>query len=289
MSISAKDVMSLRQKTGAGMMDCKKALTETDGDFEAAIKWLREKGIAGASKRSGRVANEGRIGMLVAADKKTGAIIEINSETDFVAMNDEFAGLVKVYSDMALGMAGEAGEDNMIPVNKFNDVPLKELAGKIGENLGIARAAALSGSFVDSYMHLGDQLGVLIQLEGEGATSEAARELAHDLSMQIAAASPLYVTREEVPADVIEKEKQIYMSQMRNEGKPEEMIEKIATGKLNKYFEESCLIDQVYVKEQKQKVKARVDEAVKAAGAPIEVKAFLRFKVGETASEDQGE
>jgi len=291
MSISAKDVMALRQKTGAGMMDCKKALTETDGNIEAAIKWLREKGFSSAAKRAGRTANEGRVAVAADGDSSRAAIVELNSETDFVAMNEEFVRLAGDLAGEALQKSGQANPDGLIPVDAFELDPVTQLAGKIGENIRLARAGALSGTFVDSYIHPGDQLGVLLLLEGDGAASDAGKELAHDLSMQIAAASPRFVTRDQVPAETSEKEKEIYVTQMRNEGKPEQMLEKIAIGKLNKFFEEICLIEQVYVKEQKQKVRDRIADAVQAAGAPIEVKAFLRFKVGDTTSEseEQGE
>jgi elongation factor Ts len=289
MSISAKDVMALRQKTGAGMMDCKKALAETNGDFDAAEKWLREKGVSSAAKRSGREASEGRIGVVVNGDNTAGAIVEINSETDFVARNEEFIALVDKYAADALASADKAGDDGLLPEGTLDTADVTQLAGKIGENLGLARAGALTGGYVDKYAHSGDlsgtaiQLGVLVQLEGEGANSDAGKELARDLAMQIAAVNPRYVTRDEVPGDVIEKEKEIYKTQMRNEGKPEEILDKIAMGKLNKFFEEICLVDQPYVKEQKTKVSARIEEAAKEAGASIEVKAFLRFKVGEGA------
>lgn len=282
MSISAKDVMALRQKTGAGMMDCKKALQENDGDFEASVKWLREKGISSAAKRAGREANEGRVAVLVENDSK-GAMVELNSETDFVSRNEEFIALTDKLVAEALANADNAGDDGLIQNDVLDTEAVTQLAGKIGENLGLARAGALTGGYISSYIHPGDQLGVLLKLEGEGATTDAAKELAHDLGMQIAAASPQFLTRDQVPADLVDKEKEIYISQMRNEGKPEEMLEKIALGKLNKFYEEICLIDQVYVKEQKIKVKNRIEEAVKAAGAPFEVKAFLRFKVGEGA------
>ncbi|MFH0883912.1 MAG: translation elongation factor Ts [bacterium] len=291
MSISAKDVMALRQKTGAGMMDCKKALAETNSDIQAAIKWLREKGISSAAKRAGRTANEGRIAVAINGDATKAAIVELNSETDFVAMNEEFIQLTNDLVAKALEKAVSADDNGLIPTNSFDLDPATQLAGKIGENIGLARAGALSGTFVDSYIHPGDLLGVLLLLVGDGAKTDAGKVLAHDLTMQIAAASPQFVTRDQVPKEVAEKEKEIYKTQMRNEGKPEEMLEKISTGKLNKFYEEICLVDQVYVKEQKQKVRDRIAEAVKAAGAPIEVKAFLRFKVGETASEseDKGE
>ena len=283
MSISAKDVMALRQKTGAGMMDCKKALAETDGDFDAAIKYLREKGMASAAKRQGREANEGRVAIKIAADGKSAVMVEINSETDFVARNDEFITMVNGYVAQAEGL-GDKAVDGIIPVDAFDMTAVTALAGKLGENLTLRRAGFLkTDGRLESYIHPGDMLGVLLELTGEGAGSDAAQELAHDLTLQIAAAAPQYVTREEVPADVIEKEKEIYVTQMKNEGKPDNIIDKIATGKLNKFFEEICLIDQIYVKESKMKVSDRVKEAVKAAGSDITVSRFLRFKVGEGA------
>jgi len=283
MSVAAKDVMALRQKTGAGMMDCKKALAETNGDIEAAIQYLREKGIASAAKRQGREANEGRVAIRLAEDGKSGVMVEINSETDFVARNEEFVSLVESYLDQAKSLAAKA-VDGLIPVEAFDLEPLTQLAGKLGENLTLRRAATITTSGrIERYIHPGDMLGVLLELNGPGTGSDAAAELAHDLTLQIAAAAPRYVRREEVPAEVANSEKEIYASQMRNEGKPENMIDKIATGKLNKFFEEVCLIDQLYVKEQKMKVSQRIAEAVKAAGGEIEVTRFMRFKVGEGA------
>ncbi|MCB2200186.1 translation elongation factor Ts [bacterium] len=283
MSISAKDVMALRQKTGAGMMDCKKALAETDGDLDAAIKYLREKGMASAAKRQGREANEGRVAVKISEDGKSAVIVEINSETDFVARNDEFIEMVDGYIAQAEGLADKA-VDGIIPVDAFDMTAVTALAGKLGENLTLRRAGCLkTDGHIESYIHPGDMLGVLLELTGEGAGSDAAKELAHDLTLQIAAAAPQYVNRDEVPADVIEKEKEIYVTQMKNEGKPDNIIDKIATGKLNKFFEEICLIDQIYVKESKMKVADRVKEAAKAAGSDIAVSSFLRFKVGEGA------
>ena len=283
MSISAKDVMALRQKTGAGMMDCKKALAETNGDVEAAIKYLREKGMASAAKRQGREANEGRVGVKISDDGKTAVMVEINSETDFVARNEEFVALVDKYVEMAAGL-GDKAVNGIIPVEAFDMTALTELAGKIGENLTLRRGGYLTTEGrLESYIHPGDMLGVLLELNGEGASSDAGQELAHDLTLQIAAASPQYVTSDEVPAEVIEKEKEIYATQMRNEGKPENIIEKIATGKLNKFFEEICLVNQPYVKEPKMKVSDRIKEASNAAGAEVTVSRFLRFKVGEGA------
>lgn len=283
MAINAKDVMALRQKTGAGMMDCKKALTEADGDFDAAMKYLREKGMASAEKRAGREANEGRVGVKINDDATAGAMVEINSETDFVARNDEFIDMVAEYAQWTLDNGAKLATDGLIPSDKYDETRLKELAGKIGENLQVNRGAFLetSDGYIDAYVHPGDQLGVLLELGGSGARSDAAKDLAHDLTLQIAASFPQFVHRDEVPQDLIEKEKEIYKTQMRNEGKPENILEKIAEGKLNKFFEEICLVDQPYVKEPKQKVGDRIKDAVKAADGDIEVKRFVRFKVGE--------
>jgi len=284
MAISAKDVMSLRKKTGAGMMDCKKALTETDGDFDAAVKYLREKGVASAAKRADRDAKEGRIAVVINEDHTMGAIVEINSETDFVARNEEFISLVDKYASDALAIGQEKGINGKIGIDEFDISPLKELAGKIGENLGLRKAACIKadGCFIDNYIHPGDQLGVLIVLKGdkEALVSEATKTLSHDLTLQIAAASPQYVRKEEVASDEIEKEKEIYKTQMRNEGKPENILDRIAEGKINKFFEEVCLLNQPYVKEPKMSISDRIKEA----GVEIDVDQFVRFKVGEGAA-----
>jgi elongation factor Ts len=291
MSIAAKDVMKLRQQTGAGMMDCKKALNETNGDFEAAVKFLREKGIAGAAKRAGRAANEGRVVVRLNDDYTAGALVEVNSETDFVARNDSFVSLAESFGDWAMSNGNLAGDDNLIPADKFDDTELKLLSGKLGEKMQISRSGYLKNDagFVTSYIHPGDMLGVVVSLSGDAAKSDSAKKLAHDLTLQIAAAGPQYVTQDQVPADVIEAEKEIYKTQMRNEGKPEEMLDRIATGKLNKFFGDICLENQIYVKDSKMKVKDVIAESAKEAGGAIAVDAFLRFKVGDMSSEENAE
>ncbi len=291
MSISAKDVMKLRQQTGAGMMDCKKALNETNGDFDAAVKFLREKGIASAQKRAGRAANEGRIVVRVSDDHTAGALIEVNSETDFVARNDAFVSLAESFGDWAMNNGSLAGDDNLIPTDKFDDTELKLLSGKLGEKMQVARGGFVSNDagFVDAYVHPGDMLGVVISLGGDAASSDTAKALAHELTLQIAAAGPQYVTQDQVPENLIEAEKEIYKTQMRNEGKPEEMLDKIATGKLNKFFGDICLVNQIFVKDSKMKVKDVIAAAAKEAGGSINVDAFLRFKVGDTGAEEAGE
>ena len=290
MSIAAKDV-KLRQQTGAGMMDCKKALNETNGDFDAAVKLLREKGISGAAKRAGRSANEGRIVIRINDDHTAGALVGINSETDFVARNEKFVTLAESYGDWAIDNCDKVGDDSLFPSGTIDDSDLKELSGKLGEKMQIARAGCLTntGGFVDSYIHPGDQLGVVISLTGAAATSDVAKTLAHDLTLQIAASGPQFVTQDQVPESVIEAEKDIYKTQMRNEGKPEEMLEKIATGKLNKFFQEICLLNQLYIKDPKIKVKDVVATAAKEAEGEINVDAFLRFKVGDTNTGDAAE
>ncbi len=285
MEISAKDVMALRKKTGAGMMDCKKALKETEGDFDAAIKYLREKGMAAAKKRAEKQASEGRI-VIRTDESGNAAMVEVNSETDFVARNSEFVAVVDGLAGQAIDLSDKADDTFLIPVDNFNIDDLKELSGKLGENLQFNRAGLISAGdagMIESYIHPGDMLGVLVQLDGDSAAvkTDAAKTLAHDLALQIAAAAPEYVRREEVPQDRIDKEIEIYKNQMRNEGKPEAILDKIAMGKINKYYEESCLTEQLYVKEQKTKVSARISEAAKEAGGDLNVVRFLRFKVGE--------
>ncbi len=286
MSISAKDVMALRQKTGVGMMDCKKALVDSDGDFEAAEKLLREKGMSAAKKREGRSASEGRIIIKKSDDGNGAVMVDFNSETDFVSRNELFVNLANSLADQALVLAGNADDNNLIAVDSFDLSGVTDLSGKLGEKMVLARAgylAAGAGEMVEVYMHPGDQLGVMIKLNGDDAAiaSDSAKELAHDLALQIAAASPLFVRSNEVPQEKIDAEVEIYKTQMRNEGKPEEMLEKIAMGKINKYYTDVCLINQLYVKEQKQKVSERIKEAAAAAGGNLDVVSFLRFKVGE--------
>ncbi len=288
MEISAKTVMELRKKTGAGMMDCKKALAETDGDMDAAVKYLREKGMSAAKKRAERVASEGKIVVKASDDGKKAAMVEINSETDFVARNDEFISVADALAQQVFDKGADQTENYLVDPAKLDRDALTQLSGKIGEKLVFNRAAYVEVEgdwFVDSYIHPGDQLGVLVVMGGdsEAVQTDAAKELAHDLGLQIAAVAPKYVKSDEIPADVIDAEKEIYMSQMRNEGKPEQILEKIAEGKLRKFYEDVCLLDQMYVKEQKSQVKDRVKEAEKAAGGKLDVVAFIRFKIGEDA------
>lgn len=285
MEINAKDVMALRKKTGAGMMDCKKALRESEGDFDGAVKYLREKGMAAAKKRADREASEGRIVFKLSDDGKNAAIVEVNSETDFVSRNEQFIAVAEAMAVEAYGKADKAGKDGLISVDEMDITPVKELAGKLGENLGVRRAGFLSteNGFIETYIHPGDMLGVALIMEGDAdaLATDGAKALAHDLALQIAAAAPSYVSSKEVPEDVIEKEKEIYKAQMRNEGKPENILDKIAMGKINKYFEEICLLNQMFVKEQKTKVADHIKAVAGELGGKVEPVRFIRFKVGE--------
>ena len=273
--VTASLVKELREKTGAGMMDCKKVLTETDGDMEKAIELLRERGIAKAAKKSGRVAAEGLVEAYISEDGKVGAIVEVNSETDFVAKNDEFKTFV-------MNVAKQVVEKNPKDVEELLNQEATFEAGKtvnealvgkiatIGENLSIRRFARFeSKGLLESYIHGDGKIAVLINM------TKGDKELAKDLCMQIAAARPEYLNEQSVPAERVEKEKEILKAQTMNEGKPEQIAEKIVQGRIRKFFEEICLVDQVFVKDSNMKV----SELLKQKDA--EVVEFARFEKGE--------
>ena len=272
--ITAELVKELREKTGAGMMDCKKVLTETDGDMEKAAELLRERGIAKAAKKSGRVAAEGLVATYVTSDRKVGSIIEVNAETDFVAKNDEFVNFV---NDVAQIVA----EKNPADVESLLEISYKE-TGKtvkevltekiatIGENMTIRRFERFeSTGLVESYIHGAGKIAVLVDF-AKGET-----ELAKDVCMQIAAAKPEYLNREAVPQERVAKEMEILKAQAMNEGKPAEIAEKMVKGRIGKFYGEICLVDQVFVKNGDQKV----SDMLKSAGA--EITRFARFEKGE--------
>ena len=271
--ITAALVKELREKTGAGMMDCKKVLTETDGDLERASELLRERGIAKAAKKSGRVAAEGLVEAYVSEDGKVGAIVEVNSETDFVAKNEEFKTFV-------MDVAKQVVKNNPATVEELLAQPSITVEGKtvnevlidkiatIGENLSIRRFARFeSKGLVEKYIHGNGKIAVLINMEN------GISELAKDICMQIAAARPEFVSREQVPADRLEKEKEILKAQTMNEGKPEAIAEKIVMGRINKFYEEVCLVDQEFVKDPSMKVSQVLKDA--------KVIEFARFEKGE--------
>jgi len=288
MSISAAQVKELREKTGAGMMDCKKALTENGGDMEAAIDWLRTKGLAKAAKKAGRVAAEGLVG--VAASGTAAAVVEINSETDFVARNDGFQKLVGDIAETALSVGGDRdataaatypGTGNTV------DDQLREAIATIGENMTLRRAAGLSvnSGVIASYIHnaiapnLG-KIGVLVALESTGDEA-ALTGLGKQIAMHIAASNPLALTPDEVGADIADRERAVYAEQARESGKPEAIIEKMVEGRMRKFYEESTLLMQPFVVDPDKTVAKAVEETAKEIGAPIAVTGFVRFAVGE--------
>ena len=273
--VTASLVKELREKTGAGMMDCKKVLTETDGDMEKAIELLRERGIAKAAKKSGRVAAEGLVEAYISEDGKVGAIVEVNSETDFVAKNEEFKTFVMNVAKQVVEKNPKDVEDllNQEATFEAGKTVNEALVGKIatiGENLSIRRFARFeSNGLLESYIHGDGKIAVLIDM------AKGDKELAKDLCMQIAAARPEYLNEQSVPAERVEKEKEILKVQTMNEGKPEAIAEKIVQGRIRKFFEEICLVDQVFVKDSNMKV----SELLKQKDA--EVVEFARFEKGE--------
>ncbi|MCD6181977.1 MAG: elongation factor Ts [Candidatus Cloacimonetes bacterium] len=274
MAISAKDVMNLRKKTGAGMMDCKKALSETDGDMQAAIDYLREKGISKAAKKAGRIASEGLVFAAVSADEKIGAMVEFNSETDFVAKNDDFVAfgkdLTKLVIDNNISTVEELKALSFGTTNV--EETLTSLIATIGENMNIRRfSRVVSNSFVTSYLHMGGKIGVLLHLEGD--VTEENKAKAKDIAMHIAAMAPEYHKASDVPAEILEHEKHIIKAQLLEEGKPEKIIERIMIGKVKKYYEENCLENQKFVKDDKLTVSQYAGD-LKIAG-------YVRYKLGE--------
>jgi len=286
--ITAGLVKELREKTGAGMMDCKKALTETDGDMEAAVDWLRKKGLAAAAKKAGRVASEGLVA--VAVDGTAAAVVEVNAETDFVARNDQFQDMVEAIAGVALANGGDLDKTKAAGYpgsDKNVEEFVQEMVGTIGENMHLRRSAGLSVSdgVVSAYIHNAmkpgmGKIGVLVALEST-ADKGALEELGKQLAMHVAAASPLALTRDDVDASELEREKTVLADQARASGKPEEIIEKMVEGRLRKYYEEVVLLEQVFVIDTDKKIQAVVDEAAKQAGCDIKLTGFVRIALGE--------
>jgi elongation factor Ts len=285
-NISASMVKDLRDKTGAGMMDCKAALAETNGDMESAVDWLRKKGLSKAAKKAGRIAAEGLIG--VAAGAGVGALVEVNSETDFVARNDQFKEFVTNAAQLALETEGDVEKLLAKPMaGSTVDAVLKELVAKIGENMSVRRAVALAVSpgVVATYVHnaaaaeLG-KIGVLVGLQST-ADKDKLAALGKQIAMHIAATAPLALTPAHLSADVIARERAIYADQARQSGKPENIIEKMVEGRMRKFYEESVLVSQVFVIDGETPVGKVIEKASKDFGAPIEIVGFFRYAVGE--------
>ena len=292
MAITASMVKELRETTGVGMLECKKALTETNGDMQKAIEYLREKGLAASEKKAGRIAAEGLVDIYVSDDKKIAAIVEVNSETDFVAKNQTF-------KDYVANVAKQASETDAKNVEEFfaekwivdNSLTVKEALSQqvavIGENLNIRRFEKynreISGSLV-SYIHGGGRIGVLIELACDKEANEL-EELGKNLAMQIAALNPKFISTEDVPKDYVDKEREILTQQAKNDpknaSKPEAIIEKMIVGRLNKEMKEICLIEQPYVKDGDMTVKQYIESVAKIVGAPIKITRYIRFETGE--------
>lgn len=280
MEITAVMVKELRDKTGAGMMDCKKALGETNGDLQLAIEYLRKKGAATAEKRADRSANEG----VVMTDISNGAgiIIEVNCETDFVARSDDFLGFAKRALDL---VKNEKPADVSTLMGLQSDGlamsdHLTEIIGKIGEKIEVRRFASFTseGTLIE-YIHPGAKLGVMLEIQGASSNDDVTK-LGKDLAMQVAAMNPVAIDRDAVPMDVREKELEIYRQQAAEQGKPENMLDRIAEGKLNKYFQEYTLLEQTFLRDTTKTVKDHVAEVAKAVGADLKVTRFERFQVG---------
>ncbi len=284
MDITAEMVKTLRAKTDAGMMDCKKALKETAGDMEAAIAYLRQKGLAVASKRADRTASEGTVWAHIAPDHKTGVLLEVNCESDFVAKTDTFQELGSRLAEQLAAAALETVEDLLTQAAKHQpgltvSDYVNEVIAKTGEKCQVRRFTRYRGDLVACYIHHGGKIGVMLELSGGEAKPEALAA-AKDLAMQVAAANPLSVSREEVSAETVAKEKAIYEAQAKESGKPEKIIEKMVVGRLDKFFKEFCLLEQPFVKNPDQTVTQFLQEVGKKLGQDLKVKGFTRYQVG---------
>ena len=286
-NITAALVKELRERTSAGMMDCKKALMENDGDMDKAIDWLREKGLAQAAKKAGRIAAEGAVVQYITECGKVGAVVEVNCETDFVANTDNFKSFANsVAKHVALANPADIEALN---AQKFVDDESKTISDMIsdatvaiGEKISIRRFARYeTEGLVSSYIHMGGKVGVLVEVATTAGDNEAVKELAHDLCLQIAAAKPEAVRREEVNSENLDKEREIYRAKAIESGKPEKIVDKIVEGQIEKYYKEVCLLEQVFVKDGDKTIKGVVAETAKAVGSPIDVVRYARFERGE--------
>ncbi|SDZ83874.1 MULTISPECIES: translation elongation factor Ts [Selenomonas] len=276
MAITAAMVKELREKTGAGMMDCKKALTATDGDAAKAVDWLREKGIAKAEKKAGRVAAEGAVGAFVAADGKTGCVVEINCETDFAAGNDQFKELLAKVAEHIVATKPadmDALNDSEIEGKKVSTL-ITEATATIGEKISLRRFACYeTEGRLASYIHMGGKIGVLVNMTGGD------EQLGKDIAMQIAAAAPMAVDRDGVDASALEHEKEVLRKQAEEEGKPANIIERMVEGRINKFYKEVCLNEQIFVKDSEKTIKDVLGD--------VKVTEFTRFQLGEGIEKKQ--
>ncbi len=295
-AITAALVKELREKTGAGMMDCKKALTETDGDMEAAVDWLRKKGLAAAAKKAGRTASEGLVGLQI--DGPKGALVEVNSETDFVSRNETFQSFVKTTSELAMGADGSVEALAALDYPGTGRTVAEELThliATIGENMSLRRTASLSvgTGVVAGYIHgavvpdMG-KIGVLVALEST-ADAGALAEFGRQLAMHVAATRPESLSVEDLDPALLNREREVLSEQARASGKPENIIEKMVEGRLRKYYQEVVLLEQTFVIDGESKVASAVEAKSKELGAPIAVTGFARFTLGEGIEKDDGD
>ncbi len=287
--ITASLVKELREKTNVGMMECKKALQETNGDLEAAVKYLRERGIAKAAGKADREASEGIIAARLSDDGKSGILVEVNCETDFVSRNEGFVSFVDEIADILAASSAKNLEEALAV--KHGDLSIDDFVKakvlELGENIRLRkfeRFDLADNGAIAQYIHMGGKVGVLLEVSagnGETATKEAFRDLVKDVTLHIAAAAPKGLAREDISGDVVEAEKEIYRVQLANEGKPAEMIEKIILGKIGKFFSESCLLEQAFVKDPDTTIKKLVEKVGKDLGDTLSVRRFVRFGLGE--------
>lgn len=285
MAITAKMVSELRERTGAGMMDCKKVLVEVDGDMEKAVELLREKGLAAAAKKAGRVAAEGLVETYINEDGTKGAVVEVNCETDFVAKNDDFISLVKNMAKQA-ALSSAADVEGLLEEKYIADesMTVKDavtgLIAKLGENMSIRRFDRYETSGVlAQYIHGGGRIAVMVELDS--AKTEQSESAAKEIALQVAASNPLFLSREDVSEDVLEKEREIYRQQAINDGKPEKVVEKMVEGRINKYFKEVCLLEQLWIRDQDYSIAKFVEKQAKEQGSDIKVVKYTRFEKGE--------
>lgn len=286
MAFTANDVKTLREKTGCGMMDCKKALSETNGDMEKAIDILREKGLAAATKKSGRIAAEGVAFALTNEEGNVGVVIEVNAETDFVAKNAEFNNFVETCAKTVIKENPKTVEELMACKAVDSDLTVEDLVREkiltIGENIKVRRFKRFDGA-VSTYIHAGGRIGVMVKFDttGEIAQKEEFKLYAKDIAMQIAAVNPGYLNKESVPADVLEHEKKILTEQVINDGKPANIAEKIVMGRIGKFYKENCLVEQPFVKDGNITVAQYTDQIAKKLNGEIKIEDFVRFEKGE--------
>lgn len=292
MAITATQINELRKSTGAGMLDCKKALEQTDGDFDKAVDFLRTKGLAAAAKKAGRAATEGMVASFISDDMKQGVLLEVNSETDFVAKNDKFQAFVAAIGAHILATSPATVEEML--AQKFNADSsktvleyLNESISIIGENIQLRRFAkydVAGDGCVGAYIHAGGKIGVMVQISSP-AVSASNKELLNafvrDIAMHSAAAAPAFTTRDQVPADVLEREKDVYRAKAKESGKPDAIIEKIILGQINKFYGDICLLEQMFVKDTDKSIKQVAEECGKAVGGAVTITRFERYVLGE--------